>query len=117
MSRRPSKPPSLADVARVAGVSAATVSRLVNGQTHRAAPDTARRVQAAVEALGYRPDPLGRGLRRRESALVALLAPHLDNPAMAAMAASIEAALRGAGSSPCCATPMTAPTFRTSIWL
>lgn len=95
--RDPSAPPSLADVARAAGVSTATVSRLVNGQTHRASAETARRVGEAVERLGYRPSPLARGLRRRESAFVALLAPNLDNPAMAAMAASIEAALRGAG--------------------
>lgn len=97
MTRRPSKPPSIADVAREAGVSTATVSRLLNGQTHRASSETARRVEAAVAGLRYRPSPLGRGLRRRESELVALLAPNLDNPAMAAMAASIEAALRAAG--------------------
>lgn len=97
MPRRTMKPPSLADVARAAGVSPATVSRLVNGQTHRAGPETAQRVRDAIAALGYSPSPLGRGLRRRESALVALLAPNLDNPAMAAMAASIEKALRAAG--------------------
>jgi LacI family transcriptional regulator len=95
--RRPDAPASLADVAQAAGVSSATVSRVVNGLTHRASPETVERVRAAVAALDYRPNLAGRSLRRRESELVALLAPNLDNPAMAAMAASIEAALRRAG--------------------
>lgn len=89
--------PSLAQVAQAAGVSASTVSRVVNGQTNRAGAQTVARVMAAVERLGYRPNHAGRSLRRRESQLVAMLAPNLDNPAMAAIAASTEAALRRAG--------------------
>ncbi|MBK9081320.1 MAG: LacI family DNA-binding transcriptional regulator [Rhizobiales bacterium] len=88
---------SLADVARAADVSIATVSRVVNGQTNRAGRETVARVMQAVERLGYRPNHAGRSLRRRESQIVAMLAPNLDNPAMAAIAASTEAALREAG--------------------
>lgn len=88
---------SLATVAARAGVSVSTVSRIVNGETRRASPQTAARVLGVVEALGYRPDPIGRALRRRQSRIVAMLAPNLDNPAMAAIAASTEAALRRAG--------------------
>lgn len=88
---------SLATVAARAGVSVSTVSRIVNGETRRASPETAQRVLGVVEALGYRPDPVGRALRRRQSRIVAMLAPNLDNPAMAAIAASTEAALRRAG--------------------
>jgi LacI family transcriptional regulator len=47
--------------------------------------------------VGYHPNHAGRTLRRRESRLVAMLAPNLDNPVMAAIAASTEAALRAAG--------------------
>lgn len=90
-------PPSLSDVAALAGVSAATVSRIVNGDLGRAAPDTISRVQEAVTRLGYRPNHAGRSLRRRESQIVAMLSPNLDNPAMAAIAASTEQALRDAG--------------------
>lgn len=88
---------SLATVAREAGVSMATVSRIVNGEPGRASAETVVRVKAAVTALGYQPNHVGRALRRRESRVVAMLAPNLDNPAMAAIAVSTEAALRAAG--------------------
>jgi LacI family transcriptional regulator len=97
--RRPigQEPVSLATVAARAGVSAATVSRIVNGETRRASAETVERVQKLVAALGYRPNHVGRTLRRRESRVVAMLSPNLDNPAMAAIAASVETALRSAG--------------------
>jgi LacI family transcriptional regulator len=88
---------SISDVARRAGVSIATVSRVVNGVAKKASPETVARVQEAVSALGYRPLGAGRALRRRESRLVAVLAANLANPAMAAIAAAAEVALRGAG--------------------
>lgn len=88
---------SLATVARETGVSVATVSRIVNGKSGRASAETIARVAAAIERLGYRPNPVGRALRRRASRVVAMLSPNLDNPAMAAIAVSTEAALRDAG--------------------
>lgn len=88
---------SLATVARETGVSVATVSRIVNGKSGRASPDTIARVEQAIARLGYRPNPVGRALKRRASRVVAMLAPNLDNPAMAAIAVSTEAALRDAG--------------------
>ena len=91
------EPVSLATVAAQAGVSVATVSRIVNGETRRASAETVERVQKLVAALGYRPNHVGRTLRRRESRVVAMLSPNLDNPAMAAIAASVETALRSAG--------------------
>ncbi len=84
-------------VAKAAGVSVATVSRIANGETRRASLATVERVRAAIDALGYRPNHVGRALRRRQSRIVAMLAPNLDNPAMAAIAVSTEAALRAAG--------------------
>ncbi len=88
---------SLATVAAKAGVSIATVSRIVNGETRRAAPETVERVRKVIEEVGYRPNHVGRSLRRRESRLVAMLIANLDNPVMATIAASTEAALRAAG--------------------
>lgn len=90
-------PVSLTTVAAQAGVSVSTVSRIVNGQTRRASAETVERVQKLVAALGYRPNHVGRTLRRRESRIVAMLSPNLDNPAMSAIAASVETALRSAG--------------------
>ena len=95
--RRSDTPPSLATIARAAGVSAATVSRIVNGDLGRASADTVARVRRLVIELGYRPNHAGRSLRRQESQIVAMLSPNLDNPAMAAIATSTENALRAAG--------------------
>ncbi|MDK9696526.1 MAG: LacI family transcriptional regulator [Siculibacillus sp.] len=88
---------SLATIAARAGVSISTVSRVVNGHLNRANAETVARIQALIEEYGYRPDSLGRALRRGESRLVAMLVPNLDNPAMAAIASSTEAALRAIG--------------------
>lgn len=78
-------------------MSIATVSRVVNGIANKASADTTARVWAAVRALGYRPVSVGRALRHGQSRLVALIAANLANPAMAAIAASVEAALRAEG--------------------
>lgn len=67
------------DVARIAGVSRATVSRAFdeNGIINE---ETRRRVLAIAAQLNYQPHALARGLNRRRSDLVALLAENLRNP-------------------------------------
>jgi LacI family transcriptional regulator len=85
---------SLSQVAAKAGVSIATASRVINGVANKASATTAARVHKVVTELGYRPVSVGRALRHGRSRLVALLAANLANPAMAATAASVEAALR-----------------------
>ena len=95
--RRARSQASLADVAALAGVSVSTVSRIANGDLARASSATVARVQRLIQQLDYRANPVGRSLRGGESRLVAMLAPNLDNPAMAAIAASTENALRDAG--------------------
>jgi LacI family transcriptional regulator len=100
MARRPTRQAEAASIATVAaraGVSIATVSRVMNGVAKKASDATAERVRAAVAELGYRPVSVGRALQARRSRLVALLVPNLANPAMAAIAASVEAALRREG--------------------
>lgn len=86
--------PSIQMVAREAGVSTATVSRVVNGIDNKASAETVRRVRAVIDALGYRPSGAGSALRSRQSRIVALLVPNAANPHMAAIAASVETALR-----------------------
>jgi len=91
------RPVSISAVAERAGVSIATVSRVVNGVANKASQETVARVRAAIAELGYRPSGAGQALRRRESRLVAVIAANLANPAMSAIAASAEMALREAG--------------------
>jgi LacI family transcriptional regulator len=98
MSRPPrARRSAIVIVAERAGVSIATVSRVVNGIANKASAETSARVWKAVEELGYRPGSVGRALRQKTSRLVAVLAANLANPAMTAMAVSIETALRNAG--------------------
>lgn len=63
MTQRPRNAVSLHDVARVAGVSAQTVSRVANGSA-LVRPDTAERVRQAMELTGYRPNFAARALKR-----------------------------------------------------
>src|SRR5690349_10402475 len=60
-SDRPRRRPVMADVAKLAGVSHQTVSRVVNGSAH-VRPETRRRVLAAMGELDYRPNPAARAL-------------------------------------------------------
>nr|BFF25157.1 hypothetical protein GCM10025732_31220 [Glycomyces mayteni] len=65
--------PVLADVAKSAGVSVPTVSRVLNG-TKNVAPDLAQRVHAAVKQLGYRPNSAARSLRLSQPTLISIIA-------------------------------------------
>src|SRR6476646_10998765 len=53
--------PVMSDVGRLAGVSHQTVSRVINGSPH-VRPETRDRVMAAMQELGYRPNPVARAL-------------------------------------------------------
>lgn len=78
----------LRDVAELAGVSVRTVSNVVNGFAH-VAPDTRARVQAAVDELGYRPNPTARGLRSGRTGVVALVVPELASPYFSDLASRV----------------------------
>src|SRR6185312_16004549 len=67
---------TLDDVARRAGVSAKTVSRVVNGE-RAVRDDTRQRVLRAIEALDYRPNMLARGLSGSHAYTIGLV---YDNP-------------------------------------
>ncbi|GAA3758624.1 LacI family DNA-binding transcriptional regulator [Streptomyces tremellae] len=90
----------LAGIAARAGVSEATVSRVLNGRPGVAA-GTRTAVLAALDALGY-PHPVRE--RRRGGALVGLVMPELDNPVFPALAQAVGAALARQGCTPVLAT-------------
>lgn len=66
--------PTIADVAERAGVSTATVSRVINGTGH-VLPETAARVKRAVARLGYVPQAAARNLAARRTNTIGLLLP------------------------------------------
>lgn len=69
---------TLADVAREAGVSLKTASRVLN-RTPVAAV-TARRVRAVMSRLNYRPNELARRLKTRRTAVIGMVVPNLADP-------------------------------------
>lgn len=64
--------PVMADVARLAGVSHQTVSRVINGQTNLR-PETRLRVEEAIRQLGYRPNTAARALVTKRSATIGVI--------------------------------------------
>jgi LacI family transcriptional regulator len=70
---------TIKDVARLSGVSSMTVSRVING-SERVSPDTRRRVEQAIDELGYVPSRLARGLIRQKTGTLALIVPDVANP-------------------------------------
>jgi len=78
------QPAGMKDVARLAGVSHQTVSRVINGNPH-VRPDTRTRVLEAMQALGYRPNSAARALVTGRSRVigVALMEGHYFGPASA----------------------------------
>jgi DNA-binding LacI/PurR family transcriptional regulator len=64
--------PVMADVARLAGVSHQTVSRVINGQNNLR-PETRDRVQRAIDQLGYRPNRAARALVTKRSATIGII--------------------------------------------
>ncbi|KQQ49683.1 LacI family DNA-binding transcriptional regulator [Plantibacter sp. Leaf314] len=87
---------TLHDVAKLAGVSAKTVSNVVNDYPHIKAA-TKERVLAAIAELGYRPNLSARGLRSGRSGVISLIVPDLRNAYFAELADAVmrAAARRG----------------------
>jgi DNA-binding LacI/PurR family transcriptional regulator len=91
MSSKPQgKSVTIADVAEQAGVSTATVSRVLNG-SGRVNPATAKRVRDAIERLGYFPQAAARNLARRKTNTLGVMLREIGNDFAAQMLRGIEA--------------------------
>jgi LacI family transcriptional regulator len=88
--------PTLHDVAKRAGVSPMTVSRVVNG-SGEVSPQLRARVKQALADTGYMPNTLARSLRARRTDTIALLLPDMTNPFFTTVAQGVETAAREAG--------------------
>ncbi|MBF6332570.1 LacI family DNA-binding transcriptional regulator [Nocardia transvalensis] len=80
---------TIRDVAALAGVSPATVSRVLNGDP-RVAPELREQVRAAVAKLGYRPNSQARSLRTRATKVLGLIIADIQNPFFTALARGVE---------------------------
>ena len=84
------------EVSELAGVSLATVSRVMNN-SDKVAAKTREKVEAAMRELGYRPNSIAQSLASKRSNSVGVLVPELHGPFFGAMLSNIEDELRAVG--------------------
>lgn len=98
-AERPSRPVTMQDIAQAAGVSQSTVSRVLNDAPTSVpiAAETRERVREVAQRLGYRPNPLARGLRGARTMLLGVIVREITDPffSVAIDALSTEALARG----------------------
>lgn len=88
--------PTISDVARLAAVSTATVSNVVNGSA-KVAPATRERVLKTIDALGYAPHPAARHMRGGSSHLLGLIVADIMNPFFTELVHCVERAANASG--------------------
>ncbi len=95
---QPTQPtkPVMADVARLAGVSHQTVSRVINGSPS-IRPATKARVEQAIEELGYRPNTAARALVTRRSGIIGIVGTNSGLYGPSSIQRSVQEAARAAG--------------------
>lgn len=80
---------SIRDVARIAGVSPSTVSRVMNG-TANVEEDKRQKVLAAIQETGFRPNELARALFKQSSRIIGVIVPNIENPFFNELAKAVE---------------------------
>ena len=88
--------PSIRDVARLAGVSYQTVSRVINNSS-ALRPETAAKVRSAISELNFVPNQAARALATSRSKLIGVLGPRTPTHGVSSMVQAIESAARAAG--------------------
>jgi LacI family transcriptional regulator len=72
--------PTIIDVARLAGVSKTTVSRVVNGEVDKVSEETNLKVKQAIQSLGYVQNTIASSLRTDRTNIILLMIPDITNP-------------------------------------
>ncbi|UVJ39302.1 LacI family DNA-binding transcriptional regulator [Arthrobacter sp. CJ23] len=85
---------TLAEVAKLAGVSLATASRVLNGSARKPGEGIAERVRAAAEALGYVANAQAQALAKSSTGLIGLIVHDIADPYFSAIAQGVQAAAR-----------------------
>jgi len=96
MKRLVGKMATIRDVAKLAGVSVATVSRVLNnrGYVHQ---DTRKKVEEAILSLDYKPNAVARSLFKKTSKSVGFIIPDITNPFFPQLVRSVEMVMKRAG--------------------
>lgn len=88
--------PTIRDVARLAGISHQTVSRVINGSAD-VTPETRARVEAAILELGYIPSAIARSMARGQTHTLACISPNLTDYTFASIIEGAELEARNKG--------------------
>ncbi|XCP85472.1 LacI family DNA-binding transcriptional regulator [Roseburia hominis] len=80
---------SIREVAKLAGVSPSTVSRVMNG-TARVDEEKKQRVLAAIDETGFKPNELARALYKKSSKIIGVIVPNIENPFFSELAKAVE---------------------------
>jgi LacI family transcriptional regulator len=86
---KPNATPTMKDVAKVAGVSVATVSRVING-SDGVSPKLEKKVNRAMKKLHYHPSSVARSFKIQQTMLVGVIVPLIDHPFYSRLAMAIE---------------------------
>lgn len=97
MKKAFSSTPKLSDVARLAGVGNATVSRFLNGHEY-VSEDASRRVKQAISDLGYIPNRIARSLKGASSGMIGMIVPSISDMFFSQCAEAVEIVARKHGS-------------------
>ncbi|WP_312220272.1 LacI family DNA-binding transcriptional regulator [Streptococcus parasuis] len=93
---KPTKSITMKDVAKLAGVSVGTVSRVIN-QEQGIKEITSKKVQQAIDELGYIPDVYARGMKKNKTETIALIVPSVWHPFFGEFAFHVEVELSKKG--------------------
>ncbi|MDG3180473.1 LacI family transcriptional regulator [Streptococcus suis] len=93
---KPAKSITMKDVAKLAGVSVGTVSRVIN-QEQGIKEITLKKVQQAIDELGYIPDVYARGMKKNKTETIALIVPSVWHPFFGEFAFHVEVELSKKG--------------------
>jgi LacI family transcriptional regulator len=88
---------TIADIAARAGVSKATVSRVLNDRAEGVGAPTRARIRAILDATGFQPSAMARGLKTGQSRSIWLIVPDVTNPFHPLLVSGAEQALSAAG--------------------
>lgn len=102
---------NIKEVAKAAGVSVATISRVLN-HPEQVQPETKTHVLAVMESLNYRPNWFARGLNLGKTSTIALLVPNIESRRYREILSGVETVALKSSISSCCAIPMPTPSRR-----
>ena len=80
---------TIVDVARLAGVTPTTVSRVINNRGY-ISEKTKKRVHEAMDELGYQPNEIARSLTKQKSNTIGVIVPHISHPYFAKLISNLE---------------------------